>query len=111
MSMMFAAKAQTILENIQFRDWTIYLGVKEGQFYLQCRFNADGQEWSGRKWNLSVHMTRSEIVQTALKAVLTAVEHEAREHFRYKGRAIFGPHINVDDLLSICEKLDVRKEA
>jgi hypothetical protein len=54
--------------------------------------------WSGRKWRVSMHMTRSEIVQTALKAVLAAEEHEARERFLYHGRAIFGPHMNVDRL-------------
>lgn len=59
--------------------------------------------WSSRKWRLSLHMTRSEIVQTALKAVLTAVEHEARERFLYKGQPIFGPHHDVDALVELCE--------
>ncbi len=56
-----------------------------------------------RKWRLSEHMTRSEVVQTALKAVLTAVEHEAREKFLYRGRAIFGPHFDVDELARLCD--------
>jgi hypothetical protein len=55
-------------------------------------------------------MTRSEVVQTALKAVLSAEEHEARERFLYKGKAVFGPHFDVDVLHSIYgkEALDVR---
>ena len=67
-------------------------------------------QWSSRKWLLSYHMTRSEIVQTALKAVLTAVEHEARERFLYRGQPIFGPHYNVDRLVDICAAgaVDVR---
>lgn len=59
-------------------------------------------------------MTKSEVVQTAFKAVLTAVEHETRETFLYRNKAIFGPHYNVDALLKLCESgstaLDVRKE-
>lgn len=54
--------------------------------------------WSSRKWRLSMHMTDDEIVLTALKAVLTAEEHEARERFCYRGRPIFGPHISIERL-------------
>nr|WP_315206420.1 hypothetical protein [uncultured Albidiferax sp.] len=47
-------------------------------------------------------MTPSEVVQTALKCVLTSLEHEARENFKYKGAPIFGPHFDVDDLAVLC---------
>ena len=50
---------------------------------------------------MSHEATRSEVVQTALKCVLTSVEHEARESFTYRGRAIFGPHLDVDVLHSL----------
>jgi hypothetical protein len=40
-------------------------------------------------------------VRTALKAVLTAEEHEARERFLFRGRAIFGPNIDVDGLREV----------
>lgn len=58
-------------------------------------------------------MTVSELVQTALKAVLTAVEHEVREQFLYRGRAIFNPHCDVEELVALCERraLDVRAAA
>src|SRR5258708_5406117 len=56
---------------------------------------------SGRKWRLSTHMTKGEIVQTALLAVIQAQEHEIREHFLYKGKAIFGPHYDVDVLATL----------
>ena len=62
-------------------------------------------EHKTRKWLLSRHMTKSEIVQTALKCVLTAIEHEARERFTYRGERVFGPHISIDELLRLaCEK-------
>jgi hypothetical protein len=40
-------------------------------------------------------MTDAEILGTALKAVLTAEEHEARERFLYLGRAVYGPHMSL----------------
>ena len=55
-----------------------------------------------RKWQLSQFMTRSEVVQTALKCVLTAIEHEAREQFKYRGWPIFGPHFDVERLADLC---------
>ena len=62
-----------------------------------------------RKWRLSQWMTKSELVQTALKCVLTSVEHRAREHFLYKGRRVYGPHLDVEALWEIAKKLDYRK--
>ena len=55
-------------------------------------------EPNGRKWALSEHMTPSEIVRTAFMAALAYEEHELRESFTYKGVAIFGPHLDVEDL-------------
>ncbi len=74
----------------------------EGEIFLQVYFEAKDAETGkiseqrGRKWLVSRHMTKSEIVLTALKAILTAEEHEARELFRYKDVAIFHPHLDVD---------------
>ena len=48
-------------------------------------------------------MTRSEIVSTAFLAVLTALEHEAREQFRYRGRPIYSPHYDVEVLAKLWE--------
>lgn len=59
----------------------------------------DGEGYGyGRKWYISRHATRSEIVLTCLKAGLTNSEHEFREQFTYRGQHIFQPHINVDHL-------------
>ena len=84
--------------------------------YLQVSFKAvdvqteEVRSWTGRKWQLSSHMTKSEIVQTAFKAALTVIEHELRASFTYKGRPILGPHFDVDKLweLSGPDALDVR---
>lgn len=100
-----------ILNEITYKDWTFRL-VEEtasGGSLLSVSFkDEDGCVWNGRKWYISRHMTKSEIVQTALKAVLTAEEHEAREKFLYKNTAIFGPHLDVETLLMIADKTEVR---
>lgn len=46
----------------------------------------------GRKWLISPEATEEEVVRTLLKAILTWEEHEAREHFLYKGKRLFDPH-------------------
>lgn len=114
----FEARLQGVIGKLSYKDWTFHVGQDAiGLYYMQIRLAAaDAQsgkptEWSGRKWRLSTHMTNSEIVQTALKAVLAAEEHEAREGFLYGGRAIFGPHFDVDHLWELCsnqEAKDVR---
>lgn len=97
-----------ILADVKYLDWTFFVGADGPRLYLQAAFDANGEHWTGRKWLLSPHMTRSEIVQTAFKAVMTAMEHEVRELFFYKSKAIFGPHYDVDALVTICDCVDVR---
>ena len=58
------------------------------------------QSWGGRKWYVSEHAIEAEVVQTCLKAVLTAIEHEAREQFMFRGVALFHPHISLDALMT-----------
>lgn len=79
-----------------------------------CNVTGKPMEWGGRKWFLSPYMTKSEVVQTAFKAVLTAVEHETREQFTYRGQPIFDPHYDVDKLVELRAQhdcLDEREEA
>lgn len=94
------------LKLVKYKNW--YFSVrpfsKGGNYFLQLYFDDEqGEAWKGRKWLISPHATKSEVIQTAFKAVLTAEEHEIREKFKYKGQAIFGPHFNVDRLVDLCE--------
>lgn len=66
----------------------IYTGVLEKQYT--------------RKWLITPEATESEVAQTAFKCVLTSHEHRVREHFKYKGERVFGPHFDVNDLVTIC---------
>lgn len=87
---------------------TIYL---KGS-YIDRDIVTGQHEWQHtRKWLLSLHMTKSEIVQTCFKLVMTSMEHRAREGFTYRGKRVFGPHFDVDALFQICadKRFDVRQ--
>lgn len=106
----------TILARVEFNDWKFIVGESRGRLYLQLRFKAacsktgELMDWTSRKWELSPYMTQSEVVATAFKAVMTAIEHEARENFKWKSRAIFGPHIDVEALHFVANTEDVRAQ-
>jgi hypothetical protein len=111
-------ETQNILSYVQYKDWDILLREDGDRLYLQCQFKAPCSVTGAiktqhcRKWMLSPHMTRTEVVTTAWKAVIAAEEHEAREHFKYKGQPIFNRHIDVEYLTTLCfhEKYDSRME-
>ena len=88
---------------------------REEDVWLQVQYEEHPAAPSirGRKWRLSLFATDTEIVQTALKAVLTFEEHETREAFRYKEQAIYSPHYDVETLVHVCRmghNNDARKE-
>jgi hypothetical protein len=92
-------------------DAQLYFEIVEfgSEFYLRGVLKSDPKHKT-RKWRLSYNMTKSEVVQTALKCSLTSAEHEAREGFLWCKKAIFGPHLDVDALWRIADSLDVREE-
>jgi hypothetical protein len=105
------------LSHIRYEHFNFWLGFPEnGSPYLQIQFEAINNDTGltelqkCRKWLISKHMTSSEVVLTAWMAVQAAILHEAREHFTYKGKRIFGPHIDVDALASVADTTDARKE-
>lgn len=112
------ADFEEIVRKCEFKPWII--SVHRGdqcRLYLQvhdetavCNVTGKPEPWSGRKWYLSAHMTDTEVVKTALKAVLSAMEHETLERFKYQGYTIFDPHIRVEDLvkLRLLNPLDAR---
>lgn len=114
-------KARAALAHCHFPGYAFHvvgdLVASNGPTYLQARFMApcavggEVQEQTTRKWLLSPHMTTSELIQTAFKCVLTSVEHEAREQFKYRGASIFGPHFDVEALVDIhrANRLEVRQ--
>jgi hypothetical protein len=43
------------------------------------------------------------LLRQCLAAILEALEHEARERFRYQGRRIFGPHQSVEAMIAAAD--------
>jgi hypothetical protein len=104
----FEVRVWDVLKEVTFPDFKYVLKHNNGGYYLQieCQGAADNvttepTSWKGRKWLLSMHMTDSEVVTTAFKATLTAIEHETREQFKYMGQSIFDPHYDVRQLVAL----------
>jgi len=77
-----------------------------------CNHTGNPLPWNGRWWRLSPHMTDSEVVATAFKAVITCLEHEARERFLFEGVPVYNSHADVYELKRLQEegKTDTRKD-
>jgi len=111
-----ATELLAICADVRYHNWKFHVGpMGTDGFFIQVKFTAPdnqthalNQSWSGRKWYVSPHATRSEVVLTCLKAVLTALEHEAREQFTYKGVALFQPHVNIDQLMKAASYYEFR---
>lgn len=111
-------EVRSILDEIQYSDWQIRLMEKGDGYLIQWVFMdldvdnpaAGRVPQHCRKWYVSPYSTKSEIVETAWKAVKIAMEHEIREKFLYRGRRIFDPHVDVDALVELCDSAskDVR---
>ena len=95
-----------VVAAIEFPEYSFRVGNKgtaeQPAYFLQaCYMEPDiitGEltEQRTRKWLLSEHAVESELVQTALKLMLTSMEHRTREHFKYKGERVFSPHFDIN---------------
>ena len=112
---------QDLIGDVKFNDWNFQVNTNpDGTPYVQIKFLAPGsftnsdklELQSCRKWQLSYHMCDEEIISTAYKAMLAAVEHEAREQFTWRGQAIYRPHYDIYALheLSSRNAVDKREE-
>lgn len=114
------SEVQAVLDEVKFNDWEFHLRPSDttggpivaslGPHFLQIQFvdadlvTGEPERQFCRKWTLSLHMTASEVVYTAFKAVMAALEHEAREQFRYKGASVLGPHVDVEQLVELTKQ-------
>jgi hypothetical protein len=105
-----------ILARVACPTFSFVVGTSNASLYLQiecddrCNVTGEPLRWKGRKWLLSQHMTDGEVVQTAFKAILTAMEHEIRERFTYRGVSIFDPHYDIEKLVELRSQPDALKE-
>jgi hypothetical protein len=86
----------------------------DGRWYFQveCKRpdSATGEITIGKggKAYLSPHMNKSELIRLIFGLFRAYEEHECREFFHWRGRAVFGPHIDIESLWVAAEDLDYR---
>lgn len=64
----------------------------------------------GRWWIVNAGWEPGQIVQTCLKALLTSLEHRAREHFTWRGRAVLQPHFPLTALWTMADQREAIAE-
>ncbi len=112
---------EEILEKISYGrhngTWSLRLHLDETRYYLQVHCSGipgstdpDDGPWTGRKWLLSPHMVRSEIIRTAYKAIIAAEEHEIQEKFKYRDCTVMGPHMHMDELVDLIQAKKLHDE-
>ena len=99
-----------VLARIRYKDWSFKVALLNDLVNFRVQFLAPDSQTgrlelqNGRFWPvLPGEVTEDNIVKAAFLAIKTAEEHEMRETFRYRGRAIFGPHLPVAYLLNAVE--------
>ncbi|HMP50425.1 MAG TPA: nucleoside 2-deoxyribosyltransferase domain-containing protein [Candidatus Melainabacteria bacterium] len=104
---------RAIIDDLECKNLAFNLEETRSGFLLwisteeKCAYTDVDTVQHGRKWFIARELKKSEVIQTIFKAVMTWQEHEAREHFKYQGHRIFGPHFKVDELVALCQE---RKE-
>lgn len=113
---MTAEQLDALMTATTFPGYTWRLQAIESGWLVWASFKAactvsggDPVPWTTRKWYVSQHACRSEVVGTLFKLVVTSLEHEAREMFKVDGRAVFDPHVDVAALASICGNHETRQ--
>lgn len=99
-----------IVQRIEYPGFSFKIVQNKQEIFLQVvclngvnNETGEPESWTGRKWRLSRHMTNSEVVQTAFKAILTALEHEARELFRYRGVPVLHGHFDMEQIATLMQ--------
>ncbi len=102
--MLHLERVHGVLRKLKFQDWKFVAAERGGMVYIKatwaapCNVTGTPSQQVSRRWLIRPEASEMEIVQTAFKLVITALEHEAREQFAWHGRAVLGPHQNLDQL-------------
>lgn len=114
---MYSEKLAIILSNTKYPGYIFHQVEKNNLLFIFATYTEEDiitgnpSVQKTRKWYISQFAVPSEVVQTLFKCVITSMEHRTREHFKYKGERIFGPHFNVESLVDIAreKRLEYRK--
>lgn len=96
------ARVREIVGRVSFPGYEFQVENDTPGYFVRVYYReadvVDGVEdyqW-GRRWYVEPNSTPGQIAQTCFKAVLTSLEHRAREHFLYRGKPVLQPHMDVD---------------
>lgn len=94
----------------------IFTGEHEGRLWVQVgterpdTYTSKVELGVGGKAYVSGHATDDEIVKKIFGLCMAYTEHETREGFKWKGRRIFNPHLDLNALWSVALKSNYRKD-
>lgn len=97
-----------ILAKVKYKDWQLH-AIKKADEVILCQWvfmatdndnpaDTTLYEQKCRKWFISIHSTKSEVIRTAYLAAIQAEMHEANESFTYDGVRLFDPHTDLIEL-------------
>lgn len=101
------ADLEKLVARIKFPGYTFEVLEEQGICNLYVTymepdvFSGVNEKQRSRPWPMSFVQEPIQVVQTAFKALLTSLEHRARENFTVDGLAVLEPHYNLDVLLKI----------
>jgi hypothetical protein len=107
--MTFEQRVKAIIDDVKYRDWNIVVAHFGGISILhlewtdKCVISGLNDIQVSRPWLISEDQSDDAILNTIFKAIMCAEEHETKERFTYKGKRVFNPHIEIKDLMRICE--------
>jgi hypothetical protein len=96
------SRVHHIVSEVQFPGYSFAVEALGDHIYVQVYYNEPDvmsgvvEEQRGRKWLLPPGQTVGQIVQTCFKAILTSLEHRAREHFLWRGKPVLQPHLDLE---------------
>lgn len=110
--MLLDSQIIAIVQAVSYKPgWDIRVSWDRDRPYIQLEATTDDSTgahepvtWKSGKRYLSPHMCRQEIVGACFALIRDAEEHEMREWFRYKGAAIFNPHLDPDALAELAKR-------
>lgn len=126
--LMTLPRVSAIVQAITYKPgWTFLIGQDGVRLFLQASVSelsdltldptgrtSARTPWKSGKRYLSPYMCRQEVVGVVLGLIKDAEMHEVHEWFRYKGAAIYNPHLDPDVLVEVARKkssFNVRQDA
>ena len=95
-------RVRRIVDEVKFPGYSFAVESLGDHVYVQVYYNEPDvmsgvvEEQRGRKWLLPPGQVVGQIVQTCFKAILTSLEHRAREHFLWRGKPVLEPHLDLE---------------